>query len=164
MTIAPGQPIPAVAVKHVTDQGVADVQSTDILGTGTVVLFSVPGAFTPTCHLNHLPGYVADAGALKDAGADRIVCVTANDHHVVKAWGEATGALGKIEFIADAPAALASALGIERDLSAGGLGLRYSRAALLIQDGVVETINIEGAPGEVTSSGAPAILDALKAR
>lgn len=163
MTIQPGQPIPSVPVKHVTADGVADASSADILGKGTVVFFSVPGAFTPTCHLNHLPGYLAAADKLAAAGADKIVCATANDQHVVKAWAEATGALGTIEFIADGLANLAKELGLEKDLSGGGLGLRYTRSALLIADGVVKVVNTEASPGEVTASGAPAMLEALKA-
>ncbi|HCO54525.1 redoxin family protein [Pelagibacterium nitratireducens] len=162
MTIQPGQPIASVPVKHVTESGVEDATSADILGTGTVVFFTVPGAFTPTCHLNHLPGYLAAADQLKAAGVDKIVCGTVNDHHVVKAWAESTGALGTIEFIADGLGKLASALGLERDLSGGGLGMRFNRASLLIRNGMVETVNVEGAPGEVTSSGAPAMLEALR--
>ncbi|WP_417580072.1 peroxiredoxin [Pelagibacterium sp.] len=163
MTIQPGQKIVSVQVKHVTESGVADATSADILGNGTVVFFTVPGAFTPTCHLNHLPGYIAAAEKLMAAGVDKIVCGTVNDHHVVKAWAEATGALGQIEFIADGLGELANALGLERDLTGGGLGMRFNRASLLIRDGVVERVNVEGAPGEVTSSGAPAMLEALEA-
>lgn len=163
MPIQPGQTIPAVPVKHITADGVSDSTSADVLGTGTVVFFTVPGAFTPTCHLNHLPGYIAAADELKAAGVDRIVCGTVNDHHVVKAWAEATGGLGKIEFLADGLGAFAKELDLVRDLSGGGLGLRFTRAALVIRDGVVETVNIEDAPGQVTNSGAPAILEALSA-
>lgn len=162
MTIQPGQPIVSVPVKKVTENGVEDATSADILSTGTVVFFTVPGAFTPTCHLNHLPGYLAAADQLREAGVDKIVCGTVNDHHVVKAWAEATGALGMIEFIADGLGKLANALGLERDLTGGGLGMRFNRASLLIRNGEIEIVNVEGAPGEVTSSGAPAMLEALK--
>lgn len=164
MTIQPDQPIPAVPVKHVTEVGVSDASSTDILGTGTVVFFTVPGAFTPTCHLNHLPGYLAAADKLRAAGVDKIVCGTVNDHHVVKAWAEASGALGTLEFIADGLGKFASELGLERDLSHSGLGTRFSRASLLIRNGVVEAVNVENVPGEVTNSGAPAMLKALTGR
>lgn len=163
MTIEPGQPIPSVPVKHVTESGVTDATSADVLGSGTVVFFTVPGAFTPTCHLNHLPGYLAAAADLKAAGVDKIVCGTVNDHHVVKAWAEASGALGTLQFIADGLGKLAAELGLERDLSAGGLGVRFTRSSLLIRNGIVEAVNVEGAPGEVTSSGAPAMLEALSA-
>ncbi|RDE10618.1 peroxiredoxin [Pelagibacterium lacus] len=162
MTIEPGQPIPSVPIKHVTGAGVADASSADVLGSGTVVFFTVPGAFTPTCHLNHLPGYVAAADELKAAGVDRIVCGTVNDHHVVKAWAEASDPDHKLEFIADGLGRLAKELDLVRDLTSGGLGLRFSRTSLLIRDGVVEQVNVEGVPGEVTNSGAPAMLASLK--
>lgn len=161
MTIQPGQPIPAIAVKHVTEAGAADATADAVLGTGRVVMFTVPGAFTPTCHLNHLPGYLAAYDGLRAAGVDKIVCATANDHHVVKAWAESTGALGKIEFISDGVATLATELGLERDLTGGGLGIRFGRHALIIEDGIVKFVASEDAPGEVTASGAPAILEAL---
>ncbi|WP_127144765.1 peroxiredoxin [Pelagibacterium montanilacus] len=163
MTIQPGQSVPAVPVKLVTPDGVSDVSSQDVLGKGRVLMFTVPGAFTPTCHLNHLPGYLEAADQFRQAGVDRIVCATANDHHVVKAWAEATGAGDRIDFIADGMAKLAVEMGLDRDLSAGGLGTRFGRNALLIEDGVVRIVNAESSPGEVTSSGAPAMLDALKA-
>lgn len=163
MTIEPGQSIPDVPVKYVSSDGVTDVSAKDVLGSGTVVLFSVPGAFTPTCHLNHLPGYVSSADDLKAAGADKVICATVNDHHVVKAWAEATGALGRVDFIADGLGKLAVALGLERDLSGGGLGLRFGRASVLIRDGKVVLVNQEQVPGEVTNSGAPAMLEALSA-
>ncbi len=161
MTIQPGQSIPAVPVKHVTASGVADTTADKILGQGKVVMFTVPGAFTPTCHLNHLPGYLAAFDKFRQAGVDKVVCATANDHHVVKAWAEATGALGSIEFIADGLAALARELGLERDLSGGGLGIRFGRHALIIEDGIVKHVASESVPGEVTSSGASAILEEL---
>lgn len=163
MPIQPGQPIPSVPVKHITDRGISDATSTDVLGTGTVVFFTVPGAFTPTCHINHLPGFVAAVEEFKAAGVDKIVCGTVNDHHVVNAWAEASGALGKIEFLADGLGEFAKELDLIRDLSGGGLGLRFSRSALIIRDGVVEIVNVEDAPGQVTNSGAPALLELLSA-
>lgn len=162
MSIKPGDAIPDVPVKKVTADGISDASTADILGQGKVVLFTVPGAFTPTCTINHLPGYVAAAEELRAAGADAIVCAAANDQHVVKAWAEATGALGKVDFIADGLARFAKALGIDRDLSAGGLGIRYARAALLIEDGTVKAVNLENAPGEVDASSAQTMLALLR--
>ena len=159
--IAKGDRIPSVPVKVVTKAGATDAESSEILSTGKVVFFTVPGAFTPTCHTNHLPGYVELADALKDKGVTRIVCGTVNDHHVTKAWALDTGALGKVDFIADGNALLCKTLGLERDMSAGGMGIRYIRAAIVINDGIVEAVHLENAPGEVTSSGAPAVLAAL---
>jgi len=160
--IKAGDTIPTVPVKLVDASGVTDTTSTAVLGTGRVVFFAVPGAFTPTCHVNHLPGFIANADKLHAAGVDRIVCGAANDHHVVKAWAEATGALGKIDFIADGNAALAKALGLDKDFSGAGMGTRYSRSAMLITNGVVDAVFVEDAPG-VTATGAPAILMALEA-
>ena len=158
--ISAGDSIPDVPVKHVTATGAADASARDILAGPRVVFFTVPGAFTPTCHVNHLPGFVANARKLADAGVTRIVCGAANDHHVVKSWGEATAALGSIEFIADPHLRLAKALGLDKDFDA--LGPRYRRSAMIIEDGVVRAVFEEDQPG-VTASGAPAILMALEA-
>lgn len=160
--IESGDTIPSVPVKLVDADGIADTTSDAVLGKGRVVFFAVPGAFTPTCHVNHLPGFIANADKLRAAGVDRIVCAAANDHHVVKAWAEASQALGKIDFIADGNAALARAMGLDKDLSGAGLGTRFMRSAMLVTDGVVDAVFVEDAPG-VTATGAPAILMALEA-
>jgi len=160
--IKSGDTIPSVPVKLVDGNGVTDTTSDAVLGKGRVVFFAVPGAFTPTCHVNHLPGFIANADKLHAAGVDRIVCAAVNDHHVLKAWAEASGALGKIDFLADGNAALAKALGLDKDYSGSGMGTRYARSAMVITDGVVDAVYIEDAPG-VTASGAPAILMALEA-
>lgn len=157
-----GNPVPSVRVKLVGADGATDETSDAVLGTGLVVFFAVPGAFTPTCHVNHLPGFVANEAKLRAAGVDRIVCASVNDHHVMKAWAEASGALGKIDFIADGNADLAQALGLARDFSGSGMGMRYGRSAMLIRDGIVDAVFVEDAPG-VNASGAPAILMALEA-
>jgi peroxiredoxin len=157
-----GNPVPSVGIKLVTAAGVEDTTSDAVLGQGTVVLFSVPGAFTPTCHVNHLPGFVANAGKLKAAGVDRIVCAAANDHHVMKAWAEASDALSSVDFLADGNAALATALGLDKDFSGAGMGTRFARAAMIIRNGIVDAVFVEDAPG-VNASGAPAILMALEA-
>lgn len=157
-----GSAIPSVGIKLVTADGVSDATSDTVLGAGTVVLFTVPGAFTPTCHVNHLPGYVANAEKLHAAGVDRIVCGSVNDVHVMKAWAEASGALGKVDFIADGNGDLAEALGIAKDFSGAGMGKRFARSALLIRDGIAQAVFVEDAPG-VNASGAPAILMALEA-
>lgn len=156
-----GSPIPSVRIKLVGADGATDTTSDAVLGTGLVVLFAVPGAFTPTCHVNHLPGFVANESKLRAAGVDRIVCVSVNDHHVIKAWAEASGALGKIDFIADGNAELAEALGLAKDMSGSGMGKRYGRSAMLIRNGIADAVFVEDAPG-VSASGAPAILMALE--
>lgn len=156
-----GSPIPSVRTKLVNAEGASDTTSDAVLGSGLVVFFAVPGAFTPTCHVNHLPGFVANEAKLRARGVDRIVCASVNDHHVMKAWAEASGALGKIDFIADGNAELAEALGLAKDYSGAGMGKRFVRSAMLIRNGVVDAVFVEDAPG-VNASGAPAILMALE--
>lgn len=157
-----GSPVPSVRVKLVGAEGATDTTSDAVLGTGLVVFFAVPGAFTPTCHVNHLPGFVANEAKLRAAGVDRIVCAAVNDHHVMKAWAEASGALGKIDFVSDGNGELAEALGLAKDMSASGMSKRFTRSAMLIRNGIVDAIFVEDAPG-VNASGAPAILMALEA-
>lgn len=156
-----GDAIPSVPVKLVDAGGITDTTSDAVLGRGRIVLFAVPGAFTPTCHVNHLPGFIANAAKLRAAGIDRIVCVAANDQHVMKAWAEASDALGVIDFIADGNAALAREMGLDKDMTGSGMGARYRRSAMLITDGKVDAVFVEDAPG-VNASGAPAILMALE--
>ncbi|HEV7718944.1 MAG TPA: peroxiredoxin [Arsenicitalea sp.] len=157
--IKAGDYIPSIPVKLIDANGISDASSETILGQGRVAFFAVPGAFTPTCHVNHLPGFIANADKLRAAGITRIVCAAVNDHHVVKAWAEASGALGIIDFIADAHGNLAKAFGLDKQF--GDLGLRFSRSAMLIRNGIVEAVFLEDAPG-VTATGAPAILMALE--
>jgi len=159
--IQPGDRIPSVPVKLVEATGISDTTSDAVLGQGTVVFFTVPGAFTPTCHTNHLPGFLANASKLRASGVDRIVCGATNDHHVMKAWGTQSQALEQIDFLADGNGALARALGLEEDKSAAGMGMRFSRSAMIVRNGVVQSVFVEDKPG-VTGSGAPAILLALQ--
>ncbi|WP_232846718.1 peroxiredoxin family protein [Devosia beringensis] len=157
-----GSALPSVPTKLVNADGIADTTTTDVLGQGLVVLFTVPGAFTPTCHVNHLPGFLANEAKLRTAGVTRIVCASVNDHHVMKAWAENTGALGHIDFLADGNGAMAKAFGLQLDLTVAGMGPRFARSAVLIRDGVVQDVFVEDGPG-VGASGAPAILMALEA-
>jgi peroxiredoxin len=159
--IVNGQAIPSVKTDLVTAGETVQTTSDAVLGSGLVVFFAVPGAFTPTCHVNHLPGFVANAAKLRAAGVDRIVCASVNDKHVMRAWAEASGALGHIDFLADGNAELADAMGLSKDLSVAGMGKRFTRSAALIRDGIIQQIFIEDAPG-VTATGAPAILMALE--
>lgn len=157
--IEAGDKLPSVPVKLVDANGTSDADSAALLGQGRVVLFGVPGAFTPTCDTSHLPGFIAAADRLKAAGIDRIVCATVNDHHVVKAWAERSEALGKVDFIADAHHKLADAMALSKDF--GDLGRRFARFAMILRNGVVEHSFVQDAPG-VTVSGAPAILLTLQ--
>jgi len=156
-----GDKIPSVPIKLVDPNGFSDSTSDAVLGTGTVVFFAVPGAFTPTCDTSHLPGFVANAQKFANQGVTRIVCATVNDHHVTKAWAERSEALGKVDFIADGDAVLAEAIGLTKQTP--GMGKRFARFAMIIEDGVVQSIFVQDVAG-VTVSGAPAILLALEAR
>jgi peroxiredoxin len=157
-----GNPVPSVQIKLVGPEGATDVDSAAVLGKGTVVFFSVPGAFTPTCHVNHLPSYLSSEAKLRAAGVDKIVCASVNDAHVMKAWALASDALGKIEFIADGNGDLADALGLAKDFSAFAMGKRFARASILFRNGVAEAVFVEDGPG-IAASGAPAMLMALEA-
>ena len=158
--IEAGDTIPSVPVKFIDAEGTRDVTSDEILSKGRVVLFGVPGAFTPTCDTAHLPGFIANASKIRNHGIDRIVCAAVNDHHVVKAWAERSEALGKIDFIADPHARLADALGLTKE--SADLGKRFARFAMIIENGVVKDLFVQDVSG-VTVSGAPAVLLALEA-
>lgn len=125
-----------------------------------VLLFGLPGAFTPTCSELHLPGYIAKAGELRAAGVDAIACLSVNDPYVMAAWGETAGATGKVDLFADGNGELARALGLEVDLAASGLGRRCRRFAAVVEDGVFTMLAVEPARG-VTVCGAEHLLDAL---
>ena len=159
--IRTGDRLPSIPVKLVDAAGVIDTETLASLGKGLVVLFAVPGAFTPTCDTAHLPGFVANAEKLRAMGVERIVCACPNDHHVVKAWAERSDALGKVDFIADPACAFADALGLETTIPSLG-GKRYKRFAMIIRNGVVDQLFVQDVAG-VTVSGAPAILLALQA-
>ncbi|MBH0238170.1 peroxiredoxin [Methylobrevis albus] len=161
MTIAVGDTLPDAKFKISTADGPAEVTTADVFAGKKVVLFAVPGAFTPTCHMNHLPGFLENADAFKAKGVDTIACVAVNDVFVMKAWAAATGADGKITFLADGSADFAKATGLDIDLSGGGLGLRSKRYAMIVDDGVVTSLDIEEAPGKATVSGAAAVLEKL---
>ena len=123
----------------------------------TVAIFAVPGAFTPTCSAKHLPGYVEQADAFKAAGVDQIWCVAVNDAFVMGAWGREQGAMNKVRLMADGSADLARATGLTLDLTAKGLGLRSNRYSMLVRDGKVLTLNVEG-PGAFAVSDAATLL------
>lgn len=129
----------------------------------TIALFAVPGAFTPTCSAQHLPGFVEKADELKAAGVDEIWCLSVNDVFVMGAWARDQKAAGKVRLLADGDAAFAKATGLTMDLSGKGLGLRSARYSMLIKDGVVQTLRVD-APGKFQVSDAQTMLDDLKAK
>ena len=160
MALSVGDTIPNVQVTTPDGLGLKPVQTGDVLGTGKVVLFAVPGAFTPTCSDHHLPGFVMQADEILAKGVDRIACVSVNDAFVMGAWGNAQGTGDKILMLADGNGDFTAAAGLELDLAGLGLGIRSQRYAAILQDGVVEALFIE--PGrDVEASSADAILKAL---
>ena len=157
MAIQVGDKIPSVKIKR-TDM--SDVTTDELFRGRKVVLFAVPGAFTPTCSNQHLPGYVQHADAIKAKGVDEIICISVNDAFVMDAWGKAQGTGDKVTLIADGNGDLAKALGLDFDGSGIGFGLRAQRFALIANDGVVELVNVE-APMKLEVSDAETILAAL---
>jgi peroxiredoxin len=157
MTIKVGDKIPSLKLKTMTKDGVRDLATDDLFKGKKVVLFGLPGAFTPTCSAKHLPGYIQHADALKAKGVNKIVCLSVNDAFVMDAWGKQQGAGDKVAMIADGSADLTKALGLELDLTPNGMGLRMRRFSMLVQDGVVKTINIEK-PGAFEVSNAETML------
>src|SRR6188508_1354844 len=134
--ISPGQRIPSVTVKQATPDGPADVDPSALFAGKKVVIFSLPGAFTPTCSTKHLPGYLAKFFELKSKGVDIVACLSVNDAWVMKAWAEQHDALGKIVMLADGNADLTKALGIELDLAKAQMGVRARRGLIVVEDNV----------------------------
>jgi len=161
MTINVGDKLPSVTLRQVTSEGPKEVTSDDFFRGRKVVLFAVPGAFTPACSQRHLPGYVDKAADIKAKGIDEIACVAVNDAAVMGAWGKNQKTEGKVTMLADGSGDFARALGLELDLSKGGLGIRSKRYSMLVENGVVKSLNVEAQPGQVDSSSAEAILRAL---
>ncbi len=157
MPIAVGEKIPSVTLKK-TDM--SDLSTDELFGGRKVVVFAVPGAFTPTCSNQHLPGFVAKADEIKAKGVDEIVCLSVNDAFVMGAWGEDQGTGDKVTMLADGNGDFAKAVGLDFDGSGIGFGLRSQRYAMVVNDGVVETLNVE-APMKFEVSDADSILSAL---
>ena len=153
--IAAGQKIPSVTIKQATPEGAAEVDPAQLFAGKKVVMFSLPGAFTPTCSQKHLPGYVKELAQLKAKGVDLVACLSVNDAFVMKAWAEQHDALGKIVMLADGAAAFSKALGIDFEIP--GMGVRAKRALFTIDNGVVKTVDVE-APGKFEVSGVEACM------
>ncbi len=161
MTIKIGDKLPDATFKTMTPEGAQNVTVAEYFGGKKVVLFAVPGAFTPTCSNNHLPGFIENRHAILSRGVDRIAVVAVNDHHVMGAWARFTGGEGKLDFLADGNGAFVKALGLDADLTVAGMGLRAKRFSMIVEDGVVTALNIEDKPGQAVESGAARILEAL---
>ncbi len=160
MAIKAGERMPAGVLKTMSADGPKDVSTDELFKGKKVVLFSVPGAFTPTCDAKHLPGFVQLADQLRAKGVDLIACMAVNDVFVMNAWGKASGVGEKVMMLADGNGDYAKALGLELDARGFGLGLRGQRFALVIEDGVVKHANVE-APGQFKVSAAEHVLGQL---
>jgi peroxiredoxin len=152
MSIKVGDRIPSVALMHMTEKGPSPVTTDELFGKKKVVLFAVPGAYTPTCSARHLPGYVEHAGDFKKKGVDAIVCLAVNDAFVMGAWGKEQNAAGKIEMVADGNGDLTKKLGLELDASKFGMGHRSQRYAMVVEDMVVKKLEVEEAGAFKVSS------------
>lgn len=160
MTIAKGERLPGATFTTMTDNGPEQVSSNDYFAGRTVAIFSVPGAFTPTCSAKHLPGFVEKAEELKAKGVDEIACTAVNDVFVMAAWGKSAGADGKVTMLADGNGDFAKAAGLTMDGSKFGMGMRGQRFSMIVKDGVVTELNVE-APGEYNVSSADHMLSQL---
>lgn len=161
MTIAVGDRLPEATFKVRTPEGLKDVTTRELTAGKKVVLFAVPGAFTPTCHAKHLPSYLEHLDALKTKGVDTVACVSVNDAFVLDAWGKAGGTDGKILLLADGNGTFTKAVGLDFDGSGFGLGTRSKRYSMLIEDGIVKALHVEESPGVMEVSGADRILALL---
>ncbi|MBF9231793.1 peroxiredoxin [Microvirga alba] len=160
MTIQVGESLPQVTFRIMTADGPVAKTTDDLFKGRKVVLVAVPGAFTPTCHRNHLPGYVENADAIRAKGVDAILVTAVNDVFVLDAWSKSTGAEA-IEFLSDGNGDFAKALGLAMDGSGFGLGTRSQRYSMIVENGIVKTLNVEDAPAKAQVSGAENLLKSL---
>jgi peroxiredoxin len=153
MAIKTGDTLPMdLKLKEMGEAGPKDVALSEIFKGKRVVVFAVPGAFTPTCSMKHLPGFVEHASAIRAKGVDDIVCVSVNDAFVMGAWGKASAAGGKVRMLADGNCEFTKAVGLELDASGFGMGHRSQRYAMIVKDGKVQDLMVESGPGLSVSS------------
>ena len=160
MAISKGDKLPEATLFRMGESGPEKLGTPELFAGKTAVVFSVPGAFTPTCSAKHLPGFVEKADELKAKGVDLVACLAVNDPFVMQAWGEGAGADGKVEMLSDGNGEFAQALGLEFDASGAGLGTRSQRFAMIVKDGKVEELFVD-APGAFEVSSAEHVLDHL---
>ena len=158
MTIKVGDKMPDGQFMTMGEGGPQPVSTADLFGGKKVVLFGLPGAFTPTCSNQHVPGYVKNADALKAKGVDTIACMSVNDAFVMGAWGKNQNVGDKVMMLADGSADYTGKLGLGLDLTARGMGKRCTRFSMLVENGVVKSLNLEESPGEAKNSGAENML------
>jgi glutaredoxin/glutathione-dependent peroxiredoxin len=162
MTISIGDRLPEATLKTMTPDGPANIDLGDIVRGKRVVIFAVPGAFTPTCHLSHLPGFLEHLESIKALGVDEIAVISVNDHYVMGEWAKASRGEGKILFLADHDASFTRSVGMDVDLNAAGLGIRSKRYSMIVDDGVVRSLNVEQERGIAEISGAANIMAQLQ--
>jgi peroxiredoxin len=160
MTINVGDRLPEASFFMATPEGNRKVSTSEIFDHRRVVVFAVPGAFTRTCHEQHLPGYLEHLDAILSSGVDVVACIAVNDVDVMNAWAKQSGADGRITFLADGNGEFTRRMGLQRDLSAYGMGERSKRYSMIVDNGVVTSLNVEDRPG-VDRSGAAVILQQL---
>ncbi|MEQ8298303.1 MAG: peroxiredoxin [Nitratireductor sp.] len=161
MTISVGDTLPDATLKAIDADGAQTKSVAELFEGRTVVLFGVPGAFTPTCSNNHLPGYLENHDAILARGADTIAVISVNDHHVMTAWARFSGGEGKLVYLADGNGDFTRALGLDVDLTIAGLGVRSRRYSMIVADRKVRTLNIETSPADAVESGAARILEQI---
>jgi len=161
MTIKVGDKVPAVKLKQMTPEGMKDVDTGEFFKGKKVVLFALPGAFTPTCSAKHLPGFVEKSAELRSKGVDAVACLSVNDAFVMNAWKRDTDQRDEATFLADGNADFTKAIGMELDASGNGLGIRSKRYSMVVEDGTVKKFNVEPAPGKVEVSGGDTLLGQL---
>ena len=160
MTIKVGDKIPSVTLKHMEESGAKEVSTDELFKGKKVLLFAVPGAFTPACSNQHLPGYIQNAEQIKAKGVDTIACISVNDVFVMDAWGKNQNAGDKVLMLADGDGEFAKAAGLELDLNGKGLGMRSQRYAMVVEDGVVKGLELEDG-GKLENSTAEKLLAKL---
>ncbi len=156
-----GDPIPSASFQVMTSSGQEVVTTDELFGGRTVVLVAVPGAFTPTCHNHHIPGFLDNLQVLKEKGVDEVAVVAVNDVHVMGHWAKVSGGEGKLAYLADGNGDFARAIGLDVDLAIAGMGVRSRRYAMLVKDGVVMQLNVEQQPGVADISSAAHLLAQL---
>lgn len=154
MTIKVGDSLPETTFMTMSAEGPKPAKTAEVFGGKKVALFAVPGAYTPTCHKQHLPGFVQRYDELKSKGFDAIACTSTNDIFVLSAWAKDSGADGKILMLADGSAEFAKKIGLDVDLGPRGMGVRSQRYSMIVENGVVKSLNVEPAPGHDVSSAA----------
>lgn len=161
MSISVGDRLPEATFKIMTSEGPADVSTAQVFGGKKVALFAVPGAYTPTCHGKHVPGFIERYDSFRSNRVNEIVCIAVNDPFVLKQWAKDTGGEGKIKFLSDSLCDFTKAVGLDFDASAAGLGIRSKRYSMIVEDGVVKSLNVEEVPSQCEIASAESLLNSV---